>query len=165
MASSDSISRPIGFPLTISVFAALVLTLVSLPDALYYFWPDWMLLVVIFWSYSERDAFGPGHALPMGILLDVLYVKTFGVLSLGFVLIAFIVNQTSHQLKAMTSWQQCFMVGLLAAIFKLLTGWLYGIVEDFSFTLPFWYSIIGSMVAWPFVTIILSGLRRFTRVL
>ena len=32
----------------ISTFVALVLKLISLPQSVFYFWPDWVVLVVIF---------------------------------------------------------------------------------------------------------------------
>ncbi len=149
--------------LTLSVFIALVLSMISVTDALYYFWPDWVVLVVIFWCMVEPERYGPLLAVFVGLILDVLTVNTFGVASLGLAFVAFFVNKSSYQLKVMTTWQQTMLIGFMLGILKLLTGWVYGMVEDFGFTWSFWYSILGSMMAWPFVFIALSELRRFAR--
>ena len=148
----------------LSVFFALVLAMLSVADSIYYFWPEWLVLVLIFWCYTEPDRYGPLTGFILGILLDVLTVKTFGVLSLGLVFIAFFVNKTSHQMKVMTTWQQSLLVALFLAILKFITGWVYGMTDEFSFTWSFWYSIIGSMIAWPFLTIVLGELRRVSRI-
>ncbi|MEO0368590.1 MAG: rod shape-determining protein MreD [Pseudomonadota bacterium] len=150
-------------PLIVSTAAAMVLSLVALPDSIYYFWPDWLVLVVIYWSLVEPERVGPFFGLSLGLLMDVLMVKHFGVQSLGFAIIAFLINKSHQQLKVMTTWQQMLIVGLLIATFKLIIGWLYGLVSEFNFTLEFWYSILGSMVAWPFVFIMLNELARFAR--
>ena len=84
----------------LSVFFALVLAMLSVADSIYYFWPEWLVLVLIFWCYTEPDRYGPLTGFILGILLDVLTVKTFGVLSLGLAFIAFFVNKTSHQTES-----------------------------------------------------------------
>lgn len=137
--------------------------MLNVADYLYYFWPDWIVLTLIFWCFVEPNRYGPFTGFVLGILLDVLMVKTFGVLSLGLVLIAFLVNKSSHQLQVMTAWQQAILIGLLLAILKLVTGWVYGLVDDFSFSWSFWYSTLGSMLAWPFVFIAFNELRQFAR--
>jgi len=55
------------------------------------------------------------------------------------------------------------LIGVFVGLFKVLTGWLYGLVADFTITTDYWYSIIGGMLVWPFVYILLQELRRLAR--
>lgn len=148
----------------ISTFIAFVLTIVQLPTWLFYFWPDWISLIIIYWSLIAPGRVGPLSAFIIGVLLEVLFVRTFGVLGLGFALLALLVNSTHQQLRVLSVWQQTLFVGLFVAIFKLITGWLYGIVDDFDITKEYWYSIFGGMLIWPFVYILLEEMRRKARI-
>ena len=150
--------------LLISSFIALVLTIVQLPQWLFYFWPDWIALIVVYWALTVPQRVGPIVGFVIGTMLEVLFVRKFGVLGLGLATLAVIVNATHQQLRALSVWQQVLLVGLFIAIFKLLTGWLYGIVSDFTITSEYWYSILGSMFVWPFVHILLQELRRVLRI-
>lgn len=148
----------------LSSFVALVLMSVQLPAWLFYFWPDWIALVVVFWALIAPDRFGPFAGFIIGTILEVVFVRKFGVLGLGLAVLAFIVNSTHQQLRVLSMWQQMILAGLFIGVFKLLTGWLYGLVTDFTFNREYWYSLVGCIVVWPFVFILLQELRRIARV-
>jgi rod shape-determining protein MreD len=137
---------------------------IQLPVWIFYFWPDWIALGLVYWCLFHADRVGPLVGFVIGTLLEVLFVRKFGVQGLGLAILALIVNRTSQQLKVLSIWQQMLVIGFYIAAFKLITGWLYGIVSDFSITQEYWYSIIGDMVIWPFVAILLNELRRLAGV-
>jgi len=147
-----------------SAFIALVLTVVQLPAWLFYFWPEWIAVVVIYWALITPKRVGPFVGFIIGTLLEVLFVRNFGVLGLGLATLAFIVNSASQQLRVLSIWQQMISVGFFVGIFKLLTGWLSGMVEGFTITSDYWYSLVGSVVIWPFAYILLEELRRIVRI-
>jgi len=148
----------------LSSFVALVLMLIQLPASLFYFWPDWIALVVVYWALIAPDRVGPFVGFVIGTVLEVLFVRKFGVLGLGLATLAFIVNSTHQQLRVLSMWQQMILVALFVGVFKLLTGWLYGLVTDFTITREYWYSLLGCLVVWPFAYILLQELRRIARV-
>ncbi len=162
----NSQERPLRLSIgvIISVLIALVMTVVQLPDWLFNFWPDWIALVIIYWCLIKPERVGPVVAFCIGTLLEVLFVRSFGVLGLGLATLAFIVNSTHQQIRIMTVWQQTLLVGLFVGILRLITGWLYGIVSDFTITSEYWFPIIGAMLFWPFVYILLEELRSALRI-
>lgn len=162
--SSNSSTPRLVFGVSVSAFVALVLTVVQLPAWLFYFWPEWIALVVIYWALVAPKRVGPFVGFIIGTLLEVLFVRNFGVLGLGMATLAFLVNSASQQLRALSIWQQMISVGFFVAIFKLLTGWLSGLVAGFTITTEFWYSLVGSIVIWPFAYILLEELRRAVRI-
>ena len=147
-----------------SSFIALVLTILPLPAWLFYFWPDWMALILVYWALSVPERVGPWVGFAIGTVLEVLFVRNFGVLGFGMAVLAFIVNRVSLQLRVMSVWQQMIMVGLLVGVFKLITGWLNGLITDFTITSEYWYSLVGGMLVWPFLFILLQELRRSARI-
>lgn len=147
-----------------SAMVALALMIVPLPQWLFFFWPDWIVLIVVYWALYTPDRMGPLIGFIIGIFLEVLFVRQFGVESLGLATLALIVNNSNKQLFILSIWQQTIVVGLFVALFKLITGWLYGLVSDFTITLEYWYSIIGAMLVWPFMIILLNELRHKYRI-
>ena len=147
-----------------SSFIALALTILPMPQWILHFWPDWMALVVIYWSLTVPDRVGPWIGFLIGTVLEVLFVRNFGVLGFGMATLAFLVNRASLQLRVLSVWQQMIVIGLFIGIFKLITGWLYGLIDDFTITDEYWYSLLGGMLIWPFVFILLQELRRSARI-
>lgn len=146
-----------------SVFLAMVLTVLPPPQAIFYFWPDWVALVLVYWALSMPDRVGPWAGFVIGTLMEVLFVRSFGVMGFGLATLAFTVNRAHLQLRVLSVWQQMLVVGLFIGIFKLLTGWLYGLVSGFTINDEYFYSLIGGMVSWPFIFILLQELRRTAR--
>lgn len=148
----------------LSSFVALILTIVQVPNWLFSFWPDWVAITTVYWALVLPSRVGSFIAFIIGTLLEVLLVRKFGVIGLGLATIAFIVNSAHLQLRVLSIWQQTLFLILLIGFFKLLTGWLYGIVADFTITTEYWYSLLGSMLVWPFAFILLEELRRKARI-
>lgn len=162
--SNQTSSARLAVGVFISSFVALVLTVVQLPSWLFYFWPDWIAIVVAYWALVSPKRIGPFVGFIIGTLLEVLFVRKFGVLGFGLATLAFIVNATSLQLRALSIWQQMISIGVFIGFFKLLTGWLSGLVAGFTITSEYWYSLLGSLLIWPFAYILLEELRRAARI-
>ena len=106
MVSDDQDFGRVVLGVAISAIAALILTVVQLPDWLFHFWPDWIAMVVIYWALQKPQHIGPFSAFIVGTLLEVLFVRKFGVLGLGLATLAFISNSSNQQIRIMTVWQQ-----------------------------------------------------------
>jgi len=143
------------------MLVALILMALPLSQNL---WPDWIALVIVYWALSAPDRVGPLIGFLIGTLLEVLFVRPFGIVGFGLATLAFVVNRTNLQLRVLSVWQQTLVVGLFVAFFKLLTGWLNGMVTDFTITIDYWYSIVGDMLVWPFIYILLQEVRRKARI-
>jgi len=163
MRSRPSSNFSLFLAVSVSTFIALVLTIIQLPEWLFSFWPDWIALIVIYWALRLPDRIGPLSGFLIGTLLEVVFVRSFGVLGFGMALLAFITNRLHLQLRALSLLPQMLFIAMLITFFKLITGWLYGLIADFSITSDYWYSVIGSTLVWPFVSILLQELKRSAR--
>ena len=147
----------------LTLFVALVLTVLPPPDLVFLYWPDWVVVVVFYWALMLPERIGPWIGFIVGTLLEVISVKSFGVIGLGMATLAFAVNRAHLQLRVLSIWQQMIVVGVFVGIFKLLTGWLYGLISGFAISSEYFYSLIGCMVSWPFIFILLQEFRRTAR--
>ncbi|MDB4512209.1 rod shape-determining protein MreD [Arenicella sp.] len=164
MPSNRTSNFKIFWAVALSALVALALMIVPLPQSLFYFWPDWIALVVVYWALYTPEKVGPLVGFVIGVLLEVLFVRKFGVEGLGLATLAFMVNHANQQLSVLSIWQQTIVITMFVALFKLITGWLYGLVGDFTITFEYWYSILGDMFVWPFISILLHELRRKARI-
>lgn len=137
-----------------------VLSLVDLPDWLFYFRPDWIALVVTFWVLSFPGKLSVFYGLLSGIFLDLILVKPLGLNALGFILLAYLIGYWSSQIRALTLWQQCLFLVILLSFCKLIIGIAAVISTDFVFTRFYWYSALGNLIFWPLLFMILQEVKQ-----
>ena len=140
-----------------------VLTIVELPVWMFYFRPDWVALVVVYWVLALPDRLGIVFGFLHGLLLDLLLIKLLGLNALGLSLLAFTVSRTHMQMRMFPIWQQALLVGILIAAMKLVVAWVATWVSDFQITHFYWYSVVADIIVWPFLYIILRDVRRSMR--
>jgi len=86
------------------------------------------------------------YGFTLGLILDLLLFKLFGLNALGFAFLAFIVSYYHQQLRIFGLWQQALLVAILIAVMKLLVGWISGLSSEFEFAWFYWYSLVGDIV-------------------
>jgi len=150
--------------LAITSLLASILTLVSLPEWVFHFRPDWLILIVVFWIIRLPEKVSLGYACFHGVLLDLLLVKPLGVNAIPFVLLAFVAGVWSSQIKVLSLWQQSLFISVLVLIFKLLVGITSIMSTDFVFTQYYWFSLVGNIVFWPVISIILFEVCRLSEI-
>ncbi len=126
----------------LSLFAALLLNL--LPTAYWPGIPDWVALVLCFWSVRESRRVGMGWAFILGLLMDVADGAVLGQHCFAYVLLAFLSTSLSRRLLWFPLGEQALQVLpllLLTQVIQLLVRLLVG--ADF----PGWSYFIGPFVA------------------
>ena len=145
--------------LVCSTLLAAVLTLIRLPDWLFYFRPDWLALVVIYWVMVVPDRLSLAYGCLNGLFLDLLLVKPFGLNAIAFVMLSYVVAIWSSQIRVLSLWHQCLFVIVLIAVLKLIVGIIATFTTGFVFTGYYWLSAIGNLIFWPVITIGFSDFR------
>ena len=139
---------------------ALVLSISWFPVGWFEFRPEWLGLIVFYWTFRAPAQFGIVMAWCLGLLLDILESTPLGVNAMAMALIAFLVLTVHHRLRMYPLPQQCLMVFLLVGINQMLVHFvkqLFGAdTPGFSYLWP----ALTSAVAWPFVSGLLDSLNR-----
>lgn len=152
----------ISYPVfMISVVLALVLSISLFPVGWFGFRPEWLGLVVFYWTFRAPAQFGIVLAWFLGLLLDVLEATPLGVNAMAMGLIAFLVLTIHQRLRMYPMPQQCLMVFLLLGINQMLVHFIkqvLGAGGDAGF--GYLWPAATSAVIWPVVCVLLDNLNR-----
>ncbi len=141
-------NKPLVFILAMAV--ALLITALPLPHWLMYWRPDFVALLMIYWSRRLSATTCIWIAFFLGILLDVLLVSRLGLHALSLVLLVFGVRFAWRRLAMLPSAQlsaSIFGILILYLILnRVLLSWV-GAAPDSWFL--YWMPAITSALLWP----------------
>jgi rod shape-determining protein MreD len=149
-----------SFPLFITVLIALFLTGVSLPEKLVPYWPDWIVLVLIYWGMARPGRVSVFFGWFIGLLVDVMHGSLLGQNALALTLISYIVNILHLRMRMFPLLQQSFFIVMLVALHLGITAWIRGMTGEFVITPLYWMPAFVSGVVWPVLFITLRDVRR-----
>lgn len=156
---------PQGSWIIIATFvAALILTIVPLPDWLAQLRPEWAALVLIYWCMALPQRIGVGAGWVAGLFVDVLRAELLGQYALAFALIAYVTLHLHRRVRVFPLWQQAVSILVLIILEQMLVLWVKGIMGQSPQSWTYWLPSLTSMVAWPLVYIVLRGIRRYYRI-
>ncbi len=144
----------------LSFAAAFVLSLVSLPDWLTAYRPDWVALVLIYWCLALPQRIGAGAGWVAGLMVDVMNANLLGVHALGLALVGFLARRSYLRIRVFPWWQQALTVFLLLLAYRGLVGWVRSLVVDLEIDYRYWLPCVVGMIIWPLVAVILRDMRR-----
>jgi rod shape-determining protein MreD len=143
-----------------SLAVALLLNLLPLQDVALLLRPDFVALVVLYWSINQPQRVGMSVAFAMGLLMDVGDASILGQHALAYSVMAFIALLLHRRLRIFGLHKQAPQVGLLllsAQLVMLLTGLLAGA------NLPGWDFFLASVsgtLLWPLLPALLKMPQR-----
>ena len=106
----------------------MVLSVVSLPESIAVFRPDFVALVLIFWCLYKPQSVGIITAFAVGLLADTILFGVLGQNAIAKVLVAYIVLRLMSRAFSTTLWKQTIVV--LALLY--LNAWIISIVNEFT---------------------------------
>jgi len=126
--------------------------------------PQWVVLVLIYWSMAIPQRISVGAGWIVGLLLDVTNSAILGQNALALAFVAFLTAHLHQRLRVFPFWQQAIVIFVFVIIYNLIVLWIKGI----SGSAPNAWLIITpsftSAIFWPLVFIILRQVRRIYRV-
>jgi rod shape-determining protein MreD len=149
----------IGF-IYLSLFVALILTVMPMPQLVKLARPDWVLLVLMYWTMALPQRISVGTAFFSGFIVDVLVGTVLGVNALAFSVVIFIVAQHHLKIRNFSMVQQSLLVGLLLALYQLLLFWLSHFLTGVYFMPQYLWPVVTGMLVWPWLFWLLRRYRR-----
>ena len=113
--------------------------------------PDWMLLVLIFWTLILPYRKGVFNAWGVGLLADVLMGRTLGEYALIYVLIAYFCIIFHKRLRQFPLVQQSVFIFFCLLFSQLLTFLIENVQSPTDFSAVFWLPVITGTLCWPLV--------------
>ena len=142
-----------------SIILAIILTMVPLPSALDPFRPDWVPLVLIYWTMMLPQSYSVGIAWIVGLVLDVAQGTLLGQHALALVVIIFLTSRFHLLMRVFPMSQLTFTVFAMLAIYQFLLFWVNGVAGVTAPAIAYWAPVITGTLIWPFLFMFLSGVR------
>jgi rod shape-determining protein MreD len=134
-----------------TIVGAMYLRIVPLPDVLDILNPDWVLLVLVYWTLAIPERFGIFHAWGFGLLTDVLTGRPFGQYALAYSLISYVCIKLHKQLRQFPLLQQEIFIFLFLLLSQLLLFWVKNLENPGQLPLAFWIPVFTGTLCWPVV--------------
>lgn len=153
-----------GIIILFSLLIALMASIMPMPLGVDDFRPDWVLIVLLYWSLALPNRVNVITAWVMGLILDVLLGSILGVHAAAMALSVYIAAVNFQKIRNFSLWQQALIIGVLAALYHLLVFWMQRLLTDVVFLPSYLYPVITSIILWPWVFLLLRKVRRHFRI-
>jgi len=153
-----------GWFIFLSLLFAWIITLLPVPRLISLWWPEWALLVLIYWCLTLPYRIGPGWAWIAGIATDILTGTLLGEHALSFSLIAFICLAFHQRIQAFPLFQQSLVVVLLTLIHQIIGNWIINLSGHPAQSWLPWLTPFLSLFLWPLIFVLLHNLHFHFRV-
>ncbi|GHA82870.1 rod shape-determining protein MreD [Cognatilysobacter bugurensis] len=145
--------------LPLSVFIALLLGLVPLPESIEPLRPYWLALVLAYWVIETPDRVGLGFAFSIGLVADLAFGSLLGEQALRLVAMAFILQRFRARLRFFPMSQQALAIGALLLNDRIVAAGLHLVLGAPTLSAAFWFAPLMGLLLWPPVFVGLDALR------
>lgn len=149
--------------LLFSLAAALLLTLMPMPDALQAARPHWLVLVMIYWNLEGGRLRLLGQAFLLGVLLDLMSGTLLGQHALALVILCYLLERFRARIRFFPPWQQAAVVLALLVNDRIIHLWIVGLAGEGWPHWSWWLGPLISVALWPWMFLLLDALRRHQR--
>lgn len=145
----------------ISLVLAMGMNISLLPVFLKGINPDWVLLILIYWTLAIPEKLGVFNAWVIGLLIDVLTGRLLGQHALAYALICYACLKLHKRLRLYPLPQQAIFIFCCLFFSQALVFWIENIQSPTKFDLVFWLPAFTGTLMWP----VMFFLMRFFRAL
>lgn len=144
----------------LSILAALLLSVMPMPDPVSLGRPMWLAMVLAYWVMALPHRVGLLTAWLAGLVSDVLFGQLFGQNALVMTVVVWMVLLLYQRIRRFPLWQQSLVMLPVFGIAQMVLLWLNSLSGNRPPTLLFLLPAVVSAVLWPWVFSLLRGVRR-----
>ncbi len=143
--------------LLITFIAALVLSILPMPELISSFRPPWILLLVLYIEYFIPGKFHITTLLLVGLVLDVLLSTVIGEHSFALLLVTWLASTRSRRFQFFSMMQQIILIGMFCFIYQATISLIDALLAfNYSLWMPI-ASALLSMFIWPWIRLLGEG--------
>jgi rod shape-determining protein MreD len=147
-----------------SIIVAFILQIMPMPASIDVYRPDWLLLILCYWTMALPNRVGLGATAICGVVLDILYGTALGVHSFAMVIPVYLVAANYQRFRNYSVVQQAIMIFILSMLYHMVVYWLQYWLTGAQFRFEFLWPVITSVFLWPWLFWFLRRYRRLLRV-
>jgi rod shape-determining protein MreD len=146
-------------PMALSALVAMALAVLPLPEAAEMFRPDFLVLVVFYWSIESPRAGGLTLAFVAGLVLDIIHGVVLGQHALALTLMAAWATHLRLRLRVFSMLSQCLVIFALLTGYQFVLFWIDGATGNPVTTFGRWLAPVIGALLWPLLVGVLSRLH------
>ena len=146
-----------------SIVIAMCLNVAAWPQPIVLFNPDWILLVLIYWTLSTPERAGIFSGWAIGLLTDVLTGRMLGQHALTYSLVVYMCLKLHKRLRQYPLLQQGLFIFFCLLSSQLIIFWIENTQNTTHFQVHFWLPIITGTFCWPLVYSFVRRIRLYKR--
>lgn len=139
-----------------SLLIAFLLTVAPIELSWRSYRPEFVVLLVIYWSMFAPQYFGLVSTWLVGFCLDILEFVPLGYNSMGLLLISYISYLVYQRMRNYVIWHQAVWVFVLVGIFQLFSNWLGSFIGRTSDNPLFLITVLSSALVWPLLVVVMG---------
>ena len=132
----------------LSLGATLMLAVMPLPDLVAPLRPDWVAVVLLYWSLMAPRHFSLLTALWMGIALDTLSGALLGQNALALLAVVYLAEKFHLQLRVFPVSQLAITVLLLLGLYEFILFWVDGMADRTVPLIERWLPPLTGTLVW-----------------
>ena len=152
-----------NYAIALSIIIALILQIMPMPVWADQLRPDWVFLVLAYWTLALPHRVNVGVAFINGLVLDILLGTNLGVHSFAMTICIFVLAANYQRLRNYSLLQQALVIGILAALYHLVIFWLQHLLTDIYFLFEYLKPVATSMLIWLWLFPLVRKIRRQLR--
>lgn len=137
-----------------------MLSQMPLPHMIEWFRPEWVIMILIYWVMALPERIGLFSAAAVGLGLDLIKGSPLGLNVISLLVISYLTLLLYKRLRMFPLVQQAVMIMVLVGINQLLFNWVHGLLGTRNDNLIFLLPAVMSGLFWPWLFVLLRGLRR-----
>jgi len=147
----------------LSLGLTLVLAVLPLPDIIAPLRPDWVAVVLLYWSLMSPRRFSLLTAFWMGIALDTLSGALLGQNALALLVIVYIAERFHFQLRVFPMSQMALTVLLLLGLYEFILFWIDGMAGRSVPLVERWLPPMTGTLVWVAMSVVFGRSEREAR--
>jgi rod shape-determining protein MreD len=144
----------------LSLAATLALATLPLPDSVAALRPDWVAVVLLYWSLTAPRQFSLLTAFWMGIALDTLTGALLGQNALALLVIVYLAEKFHLRLRVFPASQLAFTVLILLGLYEFILFWIDGMAGRTVPLVERWLPPLTGTLVWLAMFVLLDRRER-----
>lgn len=159
--TAPTLSRPpSGQLIAMSLFVGLMLNLLPWQDASLLMRPDFVLLMLLYWTVRQPLRVGMGAAWGLGLAMDVADGALLGQYALAYTLSTYLALTLHRRIQSFSLWPQALHILLLLLVAQTLTLLVHLLADQAFIGFRYYLASLTGALFWPVVSIIIELLQK-----
>jgi len=152
------------FAIVTTLFIALILAMLPMPDWTIWLRPAWVLMVLIYWAMMTPSQVSVGIAFLTGLLVDLLNGTLLGEHALAFTIVIYFITRMYIRLRMYPMLQQGISVFTFVLMYLFILYCIQGFIGQLPGSHLYWLSAVTSMLLWPWLFVVMGDCRRWFKI-